>query len=235
MSKKVFIALFAAILVLGMTAGVRADTVYWTNWSRISYGTSGSAYGSITFPSSTVDVNYTGEIASRSDRGDYQNFPTTYTDGLVVNNAPPNEPNGTSYTSITLVGGNNSIVNTISFSAPVVNPVMAIQSLGQPGNPAEYDFSSPFTILSSGKGHWNTATNALVSSLDGYKLYGWEGNGTIQFSGVFSSISWTTPDGEDYHMFTVGAPSTSVPEPSVLLLLAPALGGLGVLRKRVKK
>ena len=93
----------------------------------------------------------------------------------------------------------------------MLDPVLAIQSVGNGGDPAEYHFTSAFTILQQGNGHWGGTSTSL--SQVGNILYGREGNGIIQFSGVFSTISWTVPNGENYHMFTVGAPASASPRP----------------------
>jgi hypothetical protein len=211
-------------LVLGIASLAGADMVYWTDWSSVSYGNLGSASGTISFPGSPVDVRYSGEAISTGDAGDWA-FPGTYSKAGVVDNTPTPR-----YESIMLTGG-NSTVNTISFSSPVLNPVMGIQSLGNSGDPATYAFSSPFTIVQQGGGHWGG--NAFGLTQDGNNLYGREGNGIIQFSGVFDSISWTVPDGEYYHMFTVGAPAVVTPLPAGVLLGVLGLGCAGVkLRRR---
>lgn len=195
------------------TVTANADMYYWTNWGTPTYGTPGSATGTITLPSGTINVTYSGEVLNKSDKGDW-NFPNTYSKPGVVDNVP------TPYkVSIPLVGG-NSIVDTITFSTPVLNPVLAIQSVGSPSDRSVYDFASPFTIVQQGPGHWGGSTTSLSQS--GNYLRGFEGNGILLFEGVFNSISWTVTDGENYHMFTVGAPA-AVPLPGAVLL-----GGLGL-------
>jgi hypothetical protein len=133
--------------------------------------------------------------------------------------------------SIQLIGGND-IVNTLSFSTPLVDPIFAVQSLGS-WDRAEYLFGAPFSILAQGNGHWGGGSTSLSQS--GNSLIGYEGNGIIRFKGTYSSINWTAPDGEYYHMFTVGAPSSAVPEPATFLLLASGLAGLAGLKKNLRK
>lgn len=207
-------ALFAATPAL-------AEPIYWTNWTSKTYGLPGSALGTISLPGSTIDVGYSGEIILTGDQGRWDQGATTYT-SAAVDNAPT--PVGVSIQ----LRGNNSIVNTVTFSAPVLNPVMAVQSLGQGGDSATYDFGAlSFTLLSQGPGHWGGTSSSL--SVVGNTLIGREGNGTIQFHGTFSSISWTVADGENYHMFTIGAP---VPEPETYALFVAGLGLLGAITRR---
>lgn len=214
--------LIAVAVVGAFAAPAQAEQIYWTNWTSKTSGTPGSASGTIAFPSSSVTVSYAGEIFNAGDQGDWSQFPGTYT-SRAVDNAPT--PSGV---SIQLVGG-NSIVNTISFSSAVYNPVMAIQSLGS-SDLAKYVFNQPFTLLSQGRGHWGGGSTSLTQS--GTSLIGNEGNGTIQFLGSFKSISWTVPDGEGYHMFTIGAP---IPEPETYALMLAGLGLLGFMARRKKQ
>jgi hypothetical protein len=222
--KKIF-AICALFLILA-AAPAKAAQIYWTDWTSKSYGTPGSAAGTITFPgSNVVNVSYVGEIISTGDQGNWDQNAGTYTKAGIVDNQP-----SPANVSIQLMGG-NSIVNTLTFSNPVLNPIMAIQSLGG-GNQVYYEFGESFTLLSQGGGHWGGSTTSL--SQVGNKLYGKEGNGIIQFTGTYSSISWTVPNAEYYHMFTVGAPST-VPLPGAVLLFAPGLAGLIAVKRRFKK
>jgi hypothetical protein len=71
---------------------------------------------------------------------------STFTGGT-VGNAPPSGTND----AIALRGG-GTVVDTISFSAPVLNPILAIWSLGQSGVMARFDFTAaePFTIEGGG-------------------------------------------------------------------------------------
>ncbi len=217
-----------------MSLPAYSATIGWTDWEmdKMVYGDSGSASGMMLLPDGeTILVSYTGENRNYGDKGNWSQIPATYTLPGVVDNYPTpiNE-------SIQLVGG-NQIVNTLRFSAPVLNPVMAVQSVGNGGDVAKYYFDVPFTILAQGPGHWGGGNASLSQA--GNTLIGYEGNGIIQFEGIFSALSWTVPDGEHYHMFTVGVPGAGgenpVPEPASMLLLGAGLAGLAGFRKRNRK
>ena len=130
--------------------------------------------------------------------------------------------------------GDNATVDTITFATAVVNPVMAIWSLGQ-APPyqtinASFNFiNAPFAIESGGPSAEYSGTSITQS---GNIVYGLEGNGTIQFNGTYTSISWTNPVSEYWYGFTVGTPT---PLPAALPLFATGLGAMGLLGWRRKR
>ena len=199
-------AAIVAALVASMwsfqTTSATSATITWANWTSSSTGTSGSASGTL----GTGTVSYSGQVYSTTQTTCGTDYwadnvtPNFQTDKPYISTTVHNRPPGCDIIALTGGGG-----HTITFSPPVVNPVMAVNSTGAAGDTAEYHFTTPFTILSSGKG-WFTpgAGSSSLSNPSGNILRGNEGYGTLQFSGTFSSISWTVPDAEVWHGFTVG-------------------------------
>jgi hypothetical protein len=219
--------LSAVFLFLGTALTALAAPVAWTDWTAATTGLAGAAVGVIT-PAGDPEINvtYAGEMFFAQVVGgtNYWSPSTPYT-SATVSNAPP------AADIIALIGG-NTLINTVTFSSPVTNPVMAIVSLGRPGLSRTYDFNAPFDVLSFGPGFWGPP--GTLTELAGDVVQGNEGHGTIQFQGTFNSISWTVPDGENWHGFTVGVLEEDgivvIPEPSTWTF--GLLGGLAIALAR---
>ncbi len=210
------LALFAAQPATGAT-------INWTDWTNYTLGSAGSANGTI---SPGIAVRYSGDVtfAQTGIGTNYwtEGVPAPYTGNPVVGNAPtPAEMIALSLTSFN---------NTLTFSQAVLNPIMAIVSMGRTNLPVSYDFNTPFTVLSEGRGYWG---DGWYNLLPGDILQGYEMHGVIQFNGYISSISWNASPSEYWHGITVGL-ANPVPEPSTLLLLGGGLAGLGLWRRSRK-
>jgi hypothetical protein len=223
-------ALLLAACAVSTSAVARADTIAWTSWSSATSGNPGSATGTI----GSINVTYSGQTTGLTNVPSWGPA-STFTGGL-VGNAPPHTP------TIQLEGG-SAITETISFSSTVVDPIFAIWSLGAPGTPASFDFSSKggqsFNLLGGGP-NAEFGGSALTST--GSVVNGTEGNGLVQFNGSFDSITFTTPNFENYYAFTVGYDATltpvtpgTVPEPATFSLFGLGLASLPLVRRSLSR
>ncbi|MGD0444570.1 MAG: PEP-CTERM sorting domain-containing protein [Edaphobacter sp.] len=219
------------------TIPIHADTIAWATWTSGTSGSPGSATGTI----GSITVNYSGQTSGLLT--DYPSWtPTTTFTGGVVGNAPPAINN-----SVGLEGG-VSFTETITFSTVVADPIFAVWSLGAAGTPASFDFSAsePFTVQGGGP---SAEFGGTALTINGEDAEGQEGNGIIQFNGDFSSITFTTPQFENFYAFTVGedatltsqlpsgppAPPSSVPEPETISLLVLGLAAIPFARRSLSR
>jgi len=199
-------AAIAGAFVLSATQAVVAAPITWATWSSNTAATAGS-----------VNITYSGQLIGLET---ISWGPTaTFSDGAVIDNAPP--PNSS---MVRLTGGTNTGTNSIAFSQTVVNPVFAIWSLGQPGNSANFTFDATPTFVAGGG---SNEYGGIPISVSGNVVGGTgERNGSVIFYGSFDSISWTNPIFENYYGFTVGISGVAnsvIPVPAAVWLFGTGL------------
>jgi len=233
----------ASALILTACAAIAtplasADTFVWATWTAATPSTGTSTNGSATGNMPGFTITYSGQITELNG-GPSWNPPSTWIGG-VVGNGPP-----VGATSIHMTGGSPG-TETITFSGPVANPVLAIWSLGEPGVQTSFDFnaSEPFTIAGGGPNAEYGGSGLVINSA-GTGVTGNEGNGLIELLGVYTSFTFTTPDFENYYDFTIGEDQTvtstlpttpsSTPEPGTLSLFGLGLAALPLARRQLSR
>lgn len=212
----------AAASLLAVAATAQAAPIDWNTWSS-------TTTGSISTSGGPIGVTYSGPGVSVQTNYPSYTPTATFADGVVVDNAPAPANN-----IMQLMGGNAS-VQTLTFDTPVVDPVMAIWSLGQSGNIAQFAFigATPHLVSGGASAEYGGASISIV----GDTVFGEEGNGTVQFLGTYSSISWTNPVFENWYGFDVGIAGVAnpVPEPETYALMLAGLGAMGFMARRRRK
>jgi hypothetical protein len=243
-----------ANFVLFQSASAQAAIINWTDWttSNNSLNSNFIAQGTITTATSSVDVTYSNPqgIAFYQPSGgtDYwQNNRTGRTPATspYTSTTVSNIPTGTDLIALQSAGN-----QTLTFSQTIANPVFSYVSLNGNG----YAFDQDFNILSVGDpatgkdcGYWSCGTSSksiVFNPSNGtteYQLIGTgEPHGTLQFTGVFDTVSWRSLSYENWNGFTVGIqgtaaevfPATAVPEP--FTIIGTLIGGTAAIRMRKK-
>lgn len=202
-----------------------AVPVTWTDWTRVNENVVTGTMGDI-----TVTVTGTG--------GSFFDGPTQTACGTNWWTQP--DPTDLAYTGGTAdnaptaceqVGLNTPGTFTVTFSSAVNGLYMALLSVGQPGYTVTYDFNTPFTVDSEGRGFWG---NGSYSTAAGDRLLGDEFHGTLLFGGSITSLSFATAPNEYWHAFTfgMGQQVTAVPIVGTLPLLGLGLLLMGLAGRR---
>jgi hypothetical protein len=191
-----------------------AGTVTWADWNA-------TGSNSVTGTLGGVGITYSGPyfFAQVNNAGiDYWNPQAPYL-SATVSNAPDSQ-------SVDIIAiGTGGQGETITFSSPVTNPILAVISVNGPG----LYFSAPFNVLSDGCGYWGCGSLFMGA---GNLLYSTgEGTGAILFPGTFTQITINEQGYENWRGFTVGL---TTPEPASLVLLGSGLvGAFAYSRKRL--
>ncbi len=228
--------LLTNLLLISAAAGMLPGaTIAWTEWKTEALNT---MTGVITLPdASTVSVTFNGphyccnpnlsnvsETASESTNR-WSGGPDSTFESATVENRPP---------SFGMVAIGFVDTYSITFSRPVVNPVMSWLTVNRFG----IQFDQTFEVLSSGPGFFgdgslsNNGSNFLTPTN--------EGHGTIYFPGTFSTLSFEQFEFEGFRAFTVGIVGVSdttggeIPEPSAALLLGGGLVAVAAWRRKTR-
>jgi hypothetical protein len=214
------VAGFAVALAVSSAGAANAAVIDWTAWTG---ATTGETTGTATGTAGSVGISYAGEVQSLQLNYPSWNPSTSYVGGTIGNAPLPSD------NIIQIFGGPGSGTDTITFSKAVTNPTFAIWSLGQGGTIAQFNFNSPFTIEAGGP---SVEYGGSTVTSTGNIIFGAEGNGSLQFNGTFTSISWTNPVAENWYGFTVGV--AAVPEPSTWAMMILGFLGVGFMAYRRK-
>jgi hypothetical protein len=235
----------ASLIILAgcsLSMVAKADSITWTDWSAAATSNSGtgvnqtSVTGTLALGSG-ITVTYSGQLNAVT------NEPTWSTQDATYNGGTAGDSPATNLYSI-IENGGVEYTETFTFSSAVTDPYLAIWSLGNATQTVSLNFNEdePWTIASCGPGS-NYGGDCITK--DGDNVVGTEGNGTIHFTGTYTSLSFAMPNGEFYFALQVGASgltsqtSTSppaVPEPSGLVLLGTGiLSVVGAGRRKLFK
>lgn len=206
-----------------------ASAVSWTDWNANSIvsGANGSGSGVITVGSDTIGVALSG-LVYNFENGDYY-----FNNGSTGYLSPAGTYGGLAPSDMIREVYSGTV--TISFSQAVVDPYIALVSVGQGGLPVNYAFQNlqnPIQVISSGSNYWGYTGYTLT----GNTFTGREYNGILKLAGEYSSITFSISPNENWHGFNIGVDSAAdaVPEPSTMLLLGAGLIGLVGINIRKK-
>ncbi len=188
----------------------------WIDWTTTSTG-------SLTIGATTVGVSLSGSAPIGLDNGDYY-----YNNGATGGTAVSGTYGGLVPSDMLQVDPASSF--TLTFDQAIVNPYIALVSVGQTGLPVTYTFNGHVSVLTFGSNYWGYGGYSIA----GNSITGFEYNGIVQLTGSFTTLTISTNPGEYWHGFNVGSDSfaTAVPEPETYAMLLAGLGLLGFVGRR---
>jgi hypothetical protein len=163
----------------------------WVNWGSMSQTNGGTS--TVSGTAGGVTVSFAGEALGMNWGNKGWNY-SGYS-GSGVNNGP-------SGSYISFQEGNRS--GKITFSQSVVNPIIAIQSLGNGGDSAVLWFGNEDFDVVTGTINAGWGNGSIWEGSGGYVGNSGEGNGIIRFNGIYKELTWVIADSEYYGNFTVG-------------------------------
>lgn len=210
-TKKISVAVAALAAAAQATASVS-----WVDWTSSSAG-------------SLPGGNVVGLSGSPGPIGQSDGT-TWYVGGAVV----PGTYAGLNPTDMIQVSPASTF--TMTFSQPVVDPYLALVSVGRPSLAVTYTFlNATPTIFSAGSGWWG---GSGIGAVSGSSFTGSEFSGILRLQGTFGdgsngypALSFSTNPDEFWHGFNVGV----VPEPSTYVAGLGALSMLGLFGSRKRK
>lgn len=205
----------AALLVCSGTASVANASASWIDWTSSSAGT-------LTIGSNVINVTLSGTAPYGIVNGDYY-----YNNANTGGTAPSGTYQGLAPSDMVQVTPATTF--RLTFDQAIVNPYVALVSVGQPGYNVSYTFNGPVASMSTpGSNYWGPGSG----SFSGNTFTGAEYNGVLQLSGAYTSMTISTSPYENWHGFNIGAVS-AVPEPETYALLLAGLGLVaGIARRR---
>lgn len=206
------------ILSASLAVAAHADDFSYAAWTAVDATTATSTFTTVNGP---VTATLTGTYTSI-----YRNsnvfLPATSFTGDIVGNAPSATDDA--------IRLDTASTFTLTFSQPVTNLAYQLWSVGAPNDPVSYAFTQPFSLVAGGP---NASFGGSALTRTGNTVSGQEGNGTLLFTGTYSTISWDVIGAESYQEFTIGlqkAQTFPTPEPASFAALG--LGAVALLRRR---